>query len=542
VDKKSKFGIFLIFIFIISLTVLVDYQALNGIKYEVVELSESGYQIIGIYAVPEGDWETGELPAVSVFHGFSATKEIMRPFIEGLVRRGIAVLAVDALGHGESSGGIDDDNARTITGLAAISFLRQKREVNISRIGMLGHSMGGAIVLETAQQDTSIQAHVIIGNPIENFEDDQILANTTHPANLLVATGKFDELVSIDKVKENFETIIDAPKVQTNQIYGSHDLGTARKLVIADTGHVFEILNPIIVEESIEWLHDSLVTELGFLGKGVGENTNGWHFVFAEFLSLIAGLAWLLIPGMFFFIFKGSMEYDNTEIRWKSHGLVSVSAFILAFPFIFTLPVMFSGLFIGWFIIGGSIYGYMISKHQEEGLIATIITTVKSSRLSLVRGFLSFLILFVPLEILLFFVPWDFRYVLPLFSFLSWRRLVLMAAIWVVGVFFFTLEMKALGGGSYFIRKTVGQSILARNWPYLVILGIYYLPVLVLQNNIFPEFVGILPFFLLGFVPVMVIISIMSILAKYFGHELGTIAIFNAGFVAWILSSTIPFS
>jgi dienelactone hydrolase len=527
---------------VFALTALVNYQATNNISFKKVEIGDSGYQIAGTYAVPEGDWETGELPGVAVFHGFSATKEIMRPFIEGLVRRGIAVLAVDALGHGESSGGIDDDNARTITGLAAISFLRQQTEVNATRIGMLGHSMGGAIVLETASQDSDIQAHVIIGNPIENFEDDQVLANTTHPANLLVATGKFDELVSVEKVKENFGEIINSPEVRPDQVYGSHSLGTARKLVIANTGHVFEILNPIIIEASIEWLQNSLVTELGFPDTGENESITGWYFVFTEFLSLIAGLAWLTLPVMFFIIFRGSTEYEKTPIHWKVHGLVSISAFVLAFPLIFALPVMFSGLFIGWFLIGGGMYGYKIANHKQERVFPTIITNLKGNSLSFVNGFIAFLILFLPLQFLLFFVPWDFRYVLPLFSYLSWRRIVLMAVIWVFGIFFFILEMRALGGSNYFDLGTIKNSILARNWPYLMILLIYYLPVLILQKNIFPEFIGILPFFLLGFVPVMIIISILSTLAKYFGHELATIAIFNAGFVAWILSSTIPFS
>ncbi|MHA2249438.1 MAG: alpha/beta fold hydrolase [Candidatus Kariarchaeaceae archaeon] len=524
------------------LTLIVHFQATQDITYEIVEFSFSGETFSGTFALPEGNWDTNELPGVVVFHGYSSTKEMMRAFVEGLARNNMAVLAIDVLGHGHTSGGIEDLNARLNTGNAAISFLKSKDMIDENRIGLIGHSMGGAIVLDTASRNPDIKSNVILGNPIGNFDNDRVLANSTHPANLMVGIGKYDELVSVDTTTENFETMLGISNIDVGHTYGNFSEGTARKLVITNTNHIFEVINQELIEESIKWVHKSLFMSDDNLDP-VDIDINGGYFALEQFLSLIAALFWLGIPVIVFFVMKSDSSYKETEIHWLKHGSISLFAFAASFPFISFLPAQFAGLFAGWLFIGGFLYAYRISRRDEIRYQESLefIEREVSSR-SIALGLLSFLSIFLPIQLLLFYTPWDFRYVLPILSALNIKRFGLMAIIWVFGTFFFTYEIKSLGGKVDLTLSKLGKSVLARNWPYLLFLFVYYIPIVLFQENIFPEFIGIIPFFLVGFVPVMIIISILSSFGQYLRHSIMSISILCAGIVSWLLCSTVPYA
>ena len=73
-----------------------------------------------------------------------------KPFLilaDYLTRRGIAVLRVDDRGVGGSTGKISEatsaDFAEDV--LAGVAFLKGRKEINASQIGLIGHSEGGII-------------------------------------------------------------------------------------------------------------------------------------------------------------------------------------------------------------------------------------------------------------------------------------------------------------------------------------------------------------------------------------------------------------
>ena len=86
------------------------------------------------------------------------------PHARLLIRHGYGVLLLDRRGEGASEG---DYNAFGWTGerdlLAAIGYLRQRPEVNPDRIGGLGLSVGGELLLQTAAHTPTLRAVVSEG-------------------------------------------------------------------------------------------------------------------------------------------------------------------------------------------------------------------------------------------------------------------------------------------------------------------------------------------------------------------------------------------
>ena len=84
-----------------------------------------------------------------------------------LTRRGIAVLRADDRGVGRSTG--DRSNATSEDfaqdALAGVDFLRQRPEIDPSKIGLIGHSEGGAIAALAAAQSPDVAFIVMLASP-----------------------------------------------------------------------------------------------------------------------------------------------------------------------------------------------------------------------------------------------------------------------------------------------------------------------------------------------------------------------------------------
>ena len=121
---------------------------------EVALMTSDGLRLAGWY-VPSRNGA-----AVIAFPGRSGPVRHARM----LVRHGYGVLLLDRRGEGESEG---DFNARGWGGepdlRAAIAYLRARPDVNGGRIGGLGLSVGGEMLLQTAAHDRGLRAVVSEG-------------------------------------------------------------------------------------------------------------------------------------------------------------------------------------------------------------------------------------------------------------------------------------------------------------------------------------------------------------------------------------------
>jgi fermentation-respiration switch protein FrsA (DUF1100 family) len=106
--------------------------------------------------------------AVIAFPGRKGTQ----PQTRMLVRHGYGVLLFDRRGEGDSEG---DPNAVGWNGdrdiKAAIAFLRERPDVDPDRIGGIGRSVGGELMLETASETDALKAVVSEGAGIRSVRE-----------------------------------------------------------------------------------------------------------------------------------------------------------------------------------------------------------------------------------------------------------------------------------------------------------------------------------------------------------------------------------
>ena len=99
-------------------------------------------------------------PAILLCHGYTAPLDAMEPNAIELSRRGYVVMCLDEYGHGESTlppsgysqaemGGVED-YAPDLGTYSALQQFAQYDFVDLTKIGMLGHSMGTAAIQEGA--------------------------------------------------------------------------------------------------------------------------------------------------------------------------------------------------------------------------------------------------------------------------------------------------------------------------------------------------------------------------------------------------------
>ena len=515
-----KTRLFILFLLIALLSsVLVHFQATNNIYSTNVEFQSGDHYIKAVYMVPKG--EKTVMPGIVVTHGFSGNKEMMRPISEGLVEQGFAVLAIDAQGHGMSSGKLRSEGNTSLQkdGLAAVEFLKKQPEVSENEIGMVGHSLGAGLSYQTSLK-TDISSMVIIGNDLESVN-----INSTHPKNLLMAIGKYEELASVESAMDTISKSIGQTAV-VNTLYGSFETKTARKIIVPNTDHLFEVGNPIVIEETINWMLNSF-------HKTPRSEVSGWAGLADAAISAFSALMWIaLIPLSFHKLPKSNQKFSH-KLNSKKHGMFFFISFMLG-PI--GIGFGFSAIFFVWYLIGSLIFSYLIKRSGENPFEIIKKSSFKSDFLP---GMVIIFTLFLIIQIILHNVTWDFRYVIPIFSKLSLNRFFLFLGLWSFGTAYFIFEQSHAGSFEYTV-KGLFEIILARTWVFLIILLVQFVPIFLFGTPVLPGIFGFLTFFILALIPVMILISIIQFYSiGELIHPITT-AIIIAGLIGWDLASTLP--
>ena len=145
---------------------------------QVVSYQSDGLRIGALLTVPSGTPPKGGWPAIVFNHGYIPpnvyrTTERYAAYQDAFARAGFVTLKSDYRGHGSSQGeavGGYFDPGYTTDVLNAAASLRKDRRVNAARLGMWGHSMGGALTLRSMVIDKSIKAGVIWAGVVAPYE------------------------------------------------------------------------------------------------------------------------------------------------------------------------------------------------------------------------------------------------------------------------------------------------------------------------------------------------------------------------------------
>ncbi len=129
----------------------------RGLPFTAVRLrSRDGVRLEGWF-VPRA--EGGRGPALVVCHGHPDSRAGVLPLLQPLHEQGFHLLAFDFRALGESGGDHCTLGWKERWDVhAAVAWLRTRREVDPSRIGVYGLSMGGAAALLAAGENPAIQA------------------------------------------------------------------------------------------------------------------------------------------------------------------------------------------------------------------------------------------------------------------------------------------------------------------------------------------------------------------------------------------------
>lgn len=191
--------------------------------------SEPGVVLAATLRKPMGHGP-GPFPAILLLSGSGPSQRYgITPFQERLLRDGIAILTYDKRGVGQSTGQFVDTLGNMETdAAAAISFLRQRPDLNAKRIAVAGHSQGGAVGPAIAARDPGIAAVVMFAGPVAPPVDPA----PGHPLNLVIMRDMLARAgaspAAIDQVSGAAQSLFEARSREAPQA----EMATLRKQVV----------------------------------------------------------------------------------------------------------------------------------------------------------------------------------------------------------------------------------------------------------------------------------------------------------------------
>ncbi|MGD1717679.1 alpha/beta hydrolase [Dapis sp. BLCC M172] len=202
-------------------------------------------------------------PVILLCHGVNNSKEMMASLAVELARHGIAAIAFDFGGYGESyplktaEKSIEnlEKNSQT-DAKTVIAYIRSHPEIfDQDKIGILGHSMGGATALALGKTEEILRSTIILGM--------SGIVTPTIPRNLFLGAGLYEQInppqdlrVTLQEAtgKKNPVCINDS-----KNICGNFTDATARLLIVSDTAdHIIEPYDPKLIREVVNWAQRSL--------------------------------------------------------------------------------------------------------------------------------------------------------------------------------------------------------------------------------------------------------------------------------------------
>ncbi|XRQ09201.1 alpha/beta hydrolase [Actinomadura welshii] len=131
---------------------------MTAVKAERLTFSSEGIELVGELRLPDTD---DPRPAVALTGPFTGVKEqVLGTYAELLAQAGLATLAFDHRGFGESGGHRqhEDVQGKLADLRAAVGVLARRPEVHPAQIGVVGICLGGGYAVRAAATDSRVRA------------------------------------------------------------------------------------------------------------------------------------------------------------------------------------------------------------------------------------------------------------------------------------------------------------------------------------------------------------------------------------------------
>jgi pimeloyl-ACP methyl ester carboxylesterase len=534
---------------------------------EVTLTTAEGVPIAGILQVPHAASSSSPLPGVVVIHGVMGTKEWMMGFGHELARRGFVVLTIDIVGHGNS--GSSPASGTDLGGIVALEFLDSLSYV--STIGMIGHSLGSGVATQAINRSSvQVDSVIIVGG--------RGWGNTTYPHNMLVITGLYDELFDIPAFLNTLPALFNtSAPVVPGQLYGDFSTGTARKVVIPLSNHLFEIVDPYAISEAVDWLMNSLkgspdaywipsknqIYPFWILG--------GLIACIGIMLSVLALVRILIQFGPFQQIqqtpnssYSVSIpQYLGLGLLFGIIGLVTLFAMLLI-----DIPVYFPqdmGLSVALGLFTGGLVNFLVllgikylqrkkavnspTWNDYGGFNGNSRNLLKTVGFGFLLGFIGIAWLYLwvlPIDLLL---ALDFRAFLPFLKVLSPSRVlyvpvyfllllpfVLIEGLWLMGLLRTSPQDTWYKTQTYWTVKAIFIKILL----YASIIVVQFVGSIAIGRALISGSIGFQFIFLYMFIPVFAVSTTVIAWSYRLSNRFYIAATFNALLFAWIMAAILP--
>jgi pimeloyl-ACP methyl ester carboxylesterase len=206
-----------------------------------------------------------KMPAIINMHGYQNDKDVQAPFSIELARRGFVVLAPDALGHGDSTTtGMNvakwfADPTYVMGNETALAYLIQLPFVDASKIGAMGHSMGGM---------NAVKLPALFPDNVKALDQQASSPGSPELPNVLITQARFDEFAGFRENQPRTENLTSSETrlaalgltgpLEWEKTYGNFADGTARKMTLINMDHHLLPLTNKAVAEAVVWMNLSL--------------------------------------------------------------------------------------------------------------------------------------------------------------------------------------------------------------------------------------------------------------------------------------------
>jgi dienelactone hydrolase len=538
------------------------------LEVKTVIIPDGDHYISGVLYRPRAATEENPMPAVVLVHGISSAKESMSSIALELARRGFVTLSIDVVGHGDSGGRLGATRDPSLGAIAALEYVETLPYVDASSLGLVGHSLGAGAVRAAAAAHREVKATVLIAGGLGGMASSPLeygVLNTTFPRNLLVAIGRQDVLFNLNQVAgEWLPPVFGVQEIYIGRLYGDFNSGTARKLVAPATTHLLEPLDPTIVSEIVVWMSSALkpseASRIELLEEGLTYPCRETMMLLSVFSLVgltfpVSTLILLKLPS------RKAARVEHGSIKdWKIMviwGALSIALLLPTFPLGLSLvfpPVLF-GASIAWWLLMVAITGILLILlviPRFSGVRLRMRKLISESfkwqeALAAVSLFLMLYVIVYLIDLLLGMNLWVF---VPIFKVLrTLSRITLFLTFIPFFLVFFYVEgiylhvLRGESGESGFLTEALemGRTIGIKIAPYILIMGLQYIPMFLLEVKPLTSFLG----FLIEFLPLITLQFAISTACSWWLHRLtssiGMGTVFNTLMFAWISAGVFPF-
>ncbi|MEA5152761.1 MAG: alpha/beta fold hydrolase [Oscillospiraceae bacterium] len=200
VKKLAKIWLCIGLALMLLCCIVVSVVQTDGGKVDMQELmieTDSGYNMSAYLFVPDTATADNPAPAIVTSHGYLNNKEMQDANYVELARRGFVVLAVDQPSHGDSGTYEGWNLVNTNAVYEGAVALSRMPFVDVTRIGVTGHSMGGMStnqsILADNENETPIIAAALLNcaDPVYTVDDNY--SNVYGSRDIAVVSAQYDE-------------------------------------------------------------------------------------------------------------------------------------------------------------------------------------------------------------------------------------------------------------------------------------------------------------------------------------------------------------